>query len=255
MSEPQSVVRDVLFHHLTHLRGRAEETVRGHEPRERLVRALEVVTVDEECEPAHEIGEICEDRPAEELVPERLPKPFRFAERLRVLRAAANVPNSVLAECALEVRLTAPGRVLPPVVRQNLLRRPVRREAQLQRLHHELGALMVRRRVRHDETRVVVHEHRHVHALMASEQKREDVRLPELIRLRPLEAALRVCPFLHPRRRGWNQALLVQDASHLRLAHPERLEARKDVSDATRPVIRMRLAELRHRLALRLVLL
>ena len=51
---------------------------------------------------------------------------------------------------------------------------------------------MVGERVGDDEARVVVHERREVQALVATEQEREDVRLPELVGLGALEAPWRV---------------------------------------------------------------
>jgi hypothetical protein len=103
---------------------------------------------------------------------------------------------------------------------------------------------MVRRRVRDDETRVVVHEDRQVHALVASEQKRENVRLPELIRSRPLESTRRMLSRLGLRRRRRKQALLVKDASYFGLAHAQRGKAGEHIANAPRAVFRMLLAQL-----------
>jgi hypothetical protein len=158
------------------------------------VRSLKVVSVDEESEPAHVVGEIGEDRPTQKLVPRRLPETLRLADRLRMLRSAPDVTDIVASKRALEVGLAPPSRVLATVVGQDLLGRAESRDTAFERLHHELRALMVRRRVRDDETRVVVHEDGQVHALMASEQKREDVGLPELIRRGSLESPRRMLP-------------------------------------------------------------
>ena len=49
---------------------------------------------------------------------------------------------------------------------------------------------MVRHHQRHDVARAVVHEGGDVQALMAAQEEGEDVRLPELVRLRALEAML-----------------------------------------------------------------
>jgi hypothetical protein len=111
---------------------------------------------------------------------------------------------------------------------------------------------MVRHRVPHHEARVVVHEARKVEALVPPQEKREDVGLPELIRLRSLEAPRPVLVRLRLRPRLRHQPLLVQDPPHLRLAHPEPLEARQYRLDPSRPVLRVLLAHLRHRGASRL---
>jgi hypothetical protein len=110
---------------------------------------------------------------------------------------------------------------------------------------------MVRQRVRHHEARVVVHESDQVDALMPSQQKREDVRLPELIGLRSLEAPRAVLVRLCLRTRLGNQPLLVQNSAYLCLAHPESLEARQHRLDASSPVLRVLLTERFHRLASR----
>ena len=95
-----------------------------------------------------------------------------------MLRAGADVPDAKTPQLALEVRLAAPGRVLPAVVGQKLLGGPVLGNASRKRFHHELRALVVRQRVTHDEARVVVHEGRQVDPLVASQQERKNVRLP-----------------------------------------------------------------------------
>lgn len=136
MGETERVVRDVLLHRFAHLRCSTEETVRRHEPSQSLVWPLEVVAVDEEREPAREVGEVREDRAAEELVPQRLPESLCLAQRLWMLGTTPDVPNPILPERALEVRLSAPGCVLPAVVRENLLGRPVLCKAELEGLHH-----------------------------------------------------------------------------------------------------------------------
>lgn len=103
---------------------------------------------------------------------------------------------------------------------------------------------MVRRGVRDDEAGVVVHEDRQVHSLVASEQKREDVRLPELIRRSSLEAPLRMLSWPRRLRRRLEQPGLVQNAPHLALAHAERLKASERVSYPPCPVLRVLLAKL-----------
>ena len=160
-----------------------------------------------------------------------------------MLRPTSDVTDAVAPKQTLKLSLSAPRRVLRAVVGQNLLGRPEGRDAALEGFQHELRALMVRRRVRNDKTRVVVHEDRQVHPLVASEQKRENVRLPKLIRCRPLESTHRMLSGLSGPRRRLEQPFLMQNATHVRLAHAERRKARQHVSDATRSVIRMLLPQ------------
>jgi hypothetical protein len=166
-----------------------------------------------------------------------------------VLRPALDVPYPLPPQLPLEFRLPPPRRVLPPLVGQDFLRRPVRRDAPRHRLHHQVAPLMVRQRVRHHEARVVVHEYRQVQPLLAPQQKREDVRLPKLIRPRSLEAPRRMLtsPSL---RRLTEQAGFAENPPHLVLAHPQSLEALKRIAHPPRPVLRMRRLHLEHRLPL-----
>ncbi len=168
-----------------------------------------------------------------------------------MLGPALDVADALPPQLLLKLRLPPPRRVLAPLVGQDLLRRPVRRDAPRQRLHHQRRALVVRQRVGDDVARVVVHEGRQVQPLVASEQKREDVRLPHLVGCRALEASR---PVLARRRRlpRLEQPRVMQDRAHLCLAHPEPLEARQHVANATRAVLRVLPAQPDHRLLSRL---
>jgi hypothetical protein len=108
---------------------------------------------------------------------------------------------------------------------------------------------MMRERKRDEIPRVVVHEADEVEPLVLAQEKREDVALPELIGLRTLEAAWWVLAWT-----AWclrfNETGLVQNASHLRLAHAEGLEAGEHVSYPARAVFGVLLPHLHHRVAL-----
>jgi len=210
------------------------------------VRTLEVVRVDEEHQPPLTVGKVSKDRPRQKLVPQRFPESLDFPERLRVLRPALDVSNALAPKLLLEFRAPPPCRVLPALVRQDFLRVAVGRDAAPERLHHQARPLMMRHRVRHHEARMVVHEADHVEPLVTAQEKREDVRLPELIRLRSLEAPGAVLVGLRRRACLRHQPLLVQDPTHLCLTHPEALEARQHRLDAPRPVLRVLLTEHLH---------
>jgi hypothetical protein len=190
------------------------------------VRTLEVVGVDEEAKPSLAVREVGKHGAGQKLVPQRFPEALNLAEGLRVLRPALHVSNALAPKLPLEFRAPAPRRVLPPLVRQDLSRVAVRCHPAPERLHHQARALMVRQRVRHDEARVVVHETGQVEPLVPAQEKREDVRLPELVGLRTLETPRAVLVGLRLRPCLRDQSLLVQDPPHLCLAHPEPLEAR-----------------------------
>jgi hypothetical protein len=145
-----------------------------------------------------------------------------------MLRPAANVLDTEPRQRFLEFGLAAPNRVLPAVVSQDFGRRTVRGDAALEGLHHERRLLVMCERVTDDEAAVVVHEHADVEPLCAPQPKREDVRLPELIRHGPLETTRRVLARGLLDRR-LDQPFFVQNAAHLLLRDTECLEAREHV--------------------------
>lgn len=228
--ESELVRGDRAFDLRAHVRRRLEEAVRRDQTVERLMRSLEVVVAEEMLEALLRVAHVREHGPAEKLVPQRLPEPLDLAERLRVLRPTANVVNPHARQRLLELRLAAPHGVLPSVVGQHFRRLAVCRHAAFERLHHQRGFLVMRERVPDDESAVVVHEHADVQPLGATESKRENVGLPELIGRRPLESTWRMLALRFGLRR-LNQPFLVQDAADLLLAHTERLEARQYVTN------------------------
>jgi hypothetical protein len=249
--EAQRVRSHRLLDGIAHLWRRAEESVRGHEPGKPLVRPPEVIGLHEELEATFAVGEVGKDGAREEFVPQRLPEALHFAQRHWVLRSALDVADAVLAQQLLEGRRAAPCRVLAPVVREHLPRRSVRGHGPLERLDGDAALLVVRKHVRDDEARVVVHEGRHVDALMASQQEGEDVRLPELVRLCALEAPFWWRHLWHLRRLVGQQPFVVQDAPHLRRRHTQRVEAPQAVRNLPRAEVREGLLHRHHRVALR----
>jgi hypothetical protein len=246
----QGVVRHGLLHRGADL-GRAAEVAVGRDQTvQRLVAALEVVAVKVQRQPAGAVVEVGEDGSAQKLVPQRLPEAFYLAQRHRMLRPALEVPDAVAAQRPLEFRLSAPGRVLPPVVGQHLGGRAEGGDAALQRLQDQGRALVMGQHVADHEAAVVVQEDRYVQPLVAAQQEGEDIRLPELVWLSPLEATRPLLSHHDGWRRWFNQPLLVQDASDQRLAHPDALLAPELVPDAPRPVLGVRLLGSPDRLAL-----
>jgi hypothetical protein len=61
--EAHRVVRDVALDRRAHVRRRAEESVRGHQAVQRLMRSLEVVCVHVECDAPLAVREVREHRP------------------------------------------------------------------------------------------------------------------------------------------------------------------------------------------------
>jgi hypothetical protein len=166
--KPQGVLLDVLLDRLAHVRGSSEESVRGHEPVDTSMGSLEIVGIDEQAQPPRAVGEVGKHRAREKLLPQRLPEPLHLAQRLRVLRPALDVADTLAPQLLFELRRASPRGVLPAVVRQHLLGRAVFGDTVQQRLHHQTRLLVVPERVRDDEPRVVIHEGCQVEPLMAS---------------------------------------------------------------------------------------
>jgi hypothetical protein len=167
--------------------------------------------------------EVGKHRAGQKLLPHRLPETLDLSAGLRVMRPALHVPDAVAPQLFLEIRRAAPGRVLPPLIRQDLARRAVVSNASGQGLHHQRALLVMRHRQAHQVARVIVQEGRHIHPLVLAQQKSKKVRLPELIGLGTLKThrlGLRLGL-------GWlpllGDALSLQHPAHRRLrrANPE----------------------------------
>jgi hypothetical protein len=244
----QGVGLNVLLDGCPHLGCRAEVAVRRHQTTEPLVRPLEVVALDEERQSSLTVGEVRKHRATEKLVPQGLPEALDLSQGLGMLRPALDVTDSVLPQPLLEERLAPPGRVLSSLIRQDFLGCAEGRDPSLQRLQDQRALLVVRQDEAHEKPRVVVHEGRQVQPLVASQEKREDVRLPQLIRCRPLEAPWRPrATVLRPGRRRRRHPGLLQHPPHRRLRHAQGLEALDHVADSPRSVLRVFLLERCHR--------
>jgi hypothetical protein len=190
LGQGQRVVGHALFDGRPHLRRRPEEAIRRHRTPDPLVRTPEVVGLHEERDPPLAILEVGKDRAREKFLPQRLPEALDLAQRLRMVRPALDVTDALTTQLLLEVGVPAPGHVLTSLIRQHLPRRAVLGDAARQRLQDQRRPLVMRHHQGHQVARVVVHEGRHVQPLLPSQQKREDVRLPKLVRFGTLESVL-----------------------------------------------------------------
>jgi hypothetical protein len=213
------------------------------------VRALEVVVLHEQRRPPLAVLEVREHRAREKLLPHRLPEALDLAAGLRVVRPALDVAHAVAAKLLFEPGLATPGGVLAALVGQDLARGAIVRNAARQRLEHERAPLVVRHHHAHEVARVIVQERRHVDAFMAPQQEREEVRLPELIRLGALEAPiarLRSRLRRRPRRR---EPLALQHPPHRRVGGADAEEAPHHIANAPAPGLRLLSLHREHRLA------
>lgn len=204
------------------------------------MRALEVVVLDEERDAPLAVLEVREHGARQQLLPQRLPEALDLAAGLRMMRPALDVPDAVALELGLELGGSAPAGVLAALVGQDLARHAVLGNAPRQRLQHQRAALVVRKRETHQVTRVVVQERRHIEPLVLPEQEREQVRLPQLVRLGPLEPMhprLRLGPHRRP---CGHQPLLVQHAPHRARRRSQPKVALQHIADAPAARIRLR---------------
>jgi len=111
------------------------------------------------------------------------------------MRTRPDVVDMVLGQFFLELRLAPPARVLPPIVRQHLLRYAILARRPPVALHHVLGVLAPVNSQARNEPGVIVDEPDQV-GILASELVNRDVALPELIRTGVFEPA--ISQRLHP---------------------------------------------------------
>jgi hypothetical protein len=200
-----------------HRGGRPEEPVSRRETLKSLMRALEVVMLDKKAHPPLTVFKVGEHRAAEQLLPKRLPEPLDLPAGLRMVRSAFHVLDAVTLQFGFELRAAAPGGVLAALVGEDLPGRSVLSDATAQGLQHQDTALVVRHGKTHQISGVIVQERGHVDPLMTSQEERKKVRLPQLVRLRPLKV-LHDLLASYPSRRGLRlDAFAPQHSTHRRL--------------------------------------
>jgi hypothetical protein len=211
--QAQGVLADLRLDRCAHRRARAKEPVRGSLTLERLMRALEVVVLDEQPHPSLTVLEVREHRACEQLLPQRLPEPLDLPAGLRVVRAALHVRDAVAVQLGFKLRAPTPRRVLAPLVGQDLPRRSILGNPAGEGFEHQCASLVMRHRKTHQVAGVIIQKGRHVDPLVSAQQEREQIRLPQLVRLGSLKAhGLALRSGLH--RRRTLQPLAPQHATH-----------------------------------------
>jgi hypothetical protein len=196
--------------------------------------------LDEQPNPPLTVLEVREHGLREQLLPQRLPEPLDLAAGLRVVRTALDVNDAVALELRFELGRSTPRRVLAALVGQDLARRAVLADRARQRFEHEHAPLVMRHHEAHEVARVIVQERRDVNPLVTPKQEREQVRLPQLVRLGPLEVLHYVFAAHALRGRLRLHALTSQHSAHCRLRHSQAQEAAHHVADPSTPRARLR---------------
>jgi hypothetical protein len=195
--------------------------VRWTQPADTLMRTLEVVVLYPQLCAVLHVLEPFKKRPVEKLLLDRLPEPLNLSLRLRVVRLRPDVFDLHPVHLLLKLRLTAPARVLPAVVRQHLCRGLVLRCRPPEYLQH------IVRFLRHVQPHAcykpgkIVYKADQVYALLPP-RNHTDVRLPHQVRALYIRASFVVrprglCNPLRTRTRRFTcgkQRLLMQHPSH-----------------------------------------
>ena len=221
-----------------------EEPVRGTGPLKPLVYSPVVVVFDPVVYPLTRFLECLEPRPREELVLQRLPEPLDLPQRHGMMRGAADVVDMIPLELLLELGRATPTGVLPPVVRKHLLRRPVRRYRLAVDLHHIGTGLATVHSQPRDIPRVIIDEPDDVRRL-SQDGIVGDIALPHLVGRRALEPAKRRLGLPPGLRRGRRQPRRLQVLAHRLRTGLQTEEPPQDLRDPLRPLLRIRLLELR----------
>lgn len=194
------VSRDPLFHLRTHRLFDPVIPVRRAQPVQPLVRPLVVVILHP---PAYALPRLLKGRktrPHKELLPDRLPEPLYLAQRLRMVRAAADMLDPVAFQFLLELGLAVPTCILPAVIRQHLFRHSVRSNPAPEYLKQIIRRLAPKYLQRRDVPGMIVDEPDQVGISartqpfrrpdsFTSQLERKDVALPHLVRRGALEKA------------------------------------------------------------------
>ena len=120
-------------------------------------------------------------RPAQKLEEDRLPEPLDLAQRHRMVRLGFDVMDFVFLQLSLKAAVAVPARVLPSIVREHLFRRIVLGGSPAIHLDDVLPRLAPEKLEPRYIAGVIVDISDQI-GIVASKAKREDVRLPQLVR-------------------------------------------------------------------------
>src|SRR5512136_3053178 len=121
----QHILRNPLLHHLPQFPLDLKKPIRRVQPPNPLVRPLVIVILYPVPDPLLRLLKTPKLGPYQKLLIHRLPKPLDLPQRHRMVGLRFNVLHPVFSQLPLKPRRPPPGRILPPPVRQHLLRHPV----------------------------------------------------------------------------------------------------------------------------------
>jgi len=203
-----------------------------------------VVVLDPQPDPFPRFLERLETSPHQELVLERLPEPLDLPQRHGMMRGTTDVVNVIPLEFLLELRGATPTGVLPPVVREHLLGRTIRRHRLAVDLHHIGAGLAAVHPQSGDIPRIIIDEPDDVRRL-AQDGEVRDITLPHLVGRRALEPPGGHLRFPAGFRLGRPQPRLLQVLAHRLRTGFEAEEPLQHLRDPPRPMFRLRLLQFR----------
>lgn len=157
------------------------ETIGRTKPAYALMRPLEVIILKPQPRPVLHVLEPIKQRPGKKLLLDRLPEPLDLSLGLRVVRLRTDMPDLHPVHLFLELRLPAPARVLPTIVRQHFRGGLVLRYCPAEHLQNIVRLLRhIQPKPRH-KSRIIVQETDQVNALLLP-RNYADVRLPHQMR-------------------------------------------------------------------------
>lgn len=156
-------------------------------PADPLMGPLVVVVLNPQSDPDAGCLKVIELGAGEKLTPDAAPETLDLAKGHRMLRLRANVGHPVLAQLLLEAARTAPGGILPAVVREHLTRHPILADGAPVEFDDGLGGLTAEQLRPDHEARIVIEVGNQI-GVATPETEGEDVALPHLVGGGPLEA-------------------------------------------------------------------
>ncbi|MEK7755405.1 MAG: hypothetical protein AAB654_26005 [Acidobacteriota bacterium] len=219
------VRRDPFSHLRAHRLLDPVKPVRRAQTLDPLVRPLMIIILHPPPDPLPRFLEGREPRPAQELLPDRLPEPLDLPQRLRMVRAAADMLDPVPFQFLLELGLAVPARILPPVIRQHLPGHPVGAHSPPEHLQQIIPRLAPEDLQGRDVPGMIVDESDQVGISPGAQPFRrpdrfpaqlegKDVALPHLVGCRALEKARLGWVARGPLLAGRDQLLPVQRFTH-----------------------------------------
>jgi hypothetical protein len=179
-SQFEQIFGNALFDGLAQLRLDLEKAVGRAKAFDALVRPLVVVIFNPEFDAFPGGVEAVELGAAQELLPDRLPEAFDFAQSHWMMWPRLEVRDAILFEFGFKAAGAAPTGILAAVVGEHFLGRLELAHRDAIHFDHRRGRGAAEQVRTHDEPRVIVHEGDEI-GVTPAQPKRENIGLPHLV--------------------------------------------------------------------------